>query len=988
LRKSSSARKGEESPKIKGPRDVWLVIRPDLPQLLVVCAAFFTLSLLSYFYASNVMKKQVDLYSRSEMQVHHAAIRSLLNAHEAALEHAAAAVVYAVEHGAGPEELQGLLKTLDALFASEKDMRGVFGSVFGYVKGNYLDGTGWIPHEYFYPKSAPWIRSTVLTGGLHHIRPYLNPRNQEHVASVSMVIYDSKGESLGVLAIDYLLNPIIEQVRDYRVTDAGYGLLLDDSFSILTCPYPEYIGKRLDEFPGFEGIYRELSPAGPDGKPVAQSVNPEAGYRVIVERVNAGGEDNIAFFSSLENGWHVGVVVPYRYYYSEVYRMIPVISLFSLVMAAMVCVILIRMSLAKRRSEDESHAKTTFLARMSHEIRTPMNAIMGMCELARRNMGKPEALEYLGEIRHAGADLLSIINDILDYTKINTGKITLNDVPYNTANLFYDTLAIIKVRLGTKEIDLSYEMDPSMPGKLKGDEVRVRQVILNLLTNAVKYTPQGFIKFSLGFEISESELIRLRIRVADSGVGIKKEDLGALFGDFVRLNQAAGIRHIEGTGLGLAITRSLCNAMGGDIKVESDFGKGTVFTATLEQTVYDWKPVGLLNPFDRRTPDGQDEEGDELVSFEAPGLPTLVVDDIETNLVVSKGLLSPYGLEVTTCVRGVEAVELSKKNRYELIFIDHMMPEMSGGETMKRIREESELNRDVPMIALTAAVMAGMEEEFLADGFNDFLGKPIELKKLHAILERWVPLEKRVKPGKKPKGGKDKALSSLGFEIEGVDLEEGLRRIGGDANVYLKALSIFCKDASDRLNLFSSVSMENKRDFEIMSHAVKSAAANIGALALSKEAKLLEDAARKGDLYTIRSRYPNFQKLLSLTTVRIKEALRQKDEAAPVPEAGPRPASGEDSTGAGVQNFEAGTRKGNSSGGINVEREILLSLKEAIESRDIGAIDRILDSLTARRNDTETRETLERISNHVLLADFDEAGLLVDIHLTRERAPA
>jgi signal transduction histidine kinase len=572
---------------LKRLREIWMLIKLDLPQLLVVCAAFFTLSSLSYFYASNVMKKQVDLYSRSEMQVHHSAIRGLLNAHEAALQHAAVAVTYSVERGAGPEEIQVLLKTLAKLYSEEKDMQGIFGSVYGFIKGNYLDGTSWIPGEFFYPKTAPWLRGAVLTEGLFHSKPYLDPRTGDAVAAVSMVVYDNKGESIGVLAIDYFLNPIIEQVRTYRVADSGYGILLDDSYNILTCPDPNYVGKSLADFPGFEKVFEDLTKeANVKASPVLDYGTP----KVLVDNVVLQKENNIVFFSPLENGWYIGIVVPNRYYYSEVYRMLPVIVLISILLAFIVCVILIRMSKAKMRSEEESHAKSSFLARMSHEIRTPMNAILGMCELARRNIGKPEALGYLTEIRHAGADLLSIINDILDYSKITTGVIHLKEEAYNTCNLFYDTYAIVKVRMGAKDIDLSFEIDPKTPAKLNGDEVRVRQVILNLLTNAVKYTPQGYVKCNINYLRTGNKLISLTIRVEDSGIGIKKEDLGSLFQDFVRIDQG-GIRHIEGTGLGLSITRSLCIAMNGGIAVESDFGKGTVFTATLEQTVEDGLPL-------------------------------------------------------------------------------------------------------------------------------------------------------------------------------------------------------------------------------------------------------------------------------------------------------------------------------------------------------------------------------------------------------------
>ncbi|MDR2349272.1 MAG: response regulator, partial [Deltaproteobacteria bacterium] len=739
-------RKSRES---RGLKELWMVLKADLPQLLVVCAAFFTLSLLSYFYASNVMKKQVDLYSRSEMQVHHSAIRALLNAHEAALEHASVAVIYAVEKGAGPEEIHELLKTLAEMFSNQKDMKGVFGSVYGFIKGNYLDGTSWIPGEFFYPKTAPWLRGAVLTEGLYHSTPYLDPRTGNAVAAVSKVVYDKNGESVGVLGIDYFLTPIIRQVSEYRVADAGYGILLDDSYNILTCPDPEYVGKHLNEFPGFEEIYRELAKDNPkirraqeqaDGRPAPQ--------RILVADNKVKGVENIVFFSPLENGWYVGIIVPYPYYYSEVYRMIPVIVLISTFLALVVCVILLRMSKAKKRSEEESLAKTSFLARMSHEIRTPMNAILGMCELARRNIGRPEALEYLSEIRHAGSNLVSIINDILDYSKINTGVIQLKLNPYAAADLFYDTLAIVRVRLGSKEIDLTFEIDPNMPRKLTGDEVRVRQVILNILTNAVKYTPRGFIKFNLDCERKDQNSVWITVRVEDSGVGIKKDDLDSLFDDYVRVDQG-GIRHIEGTGLGLAITKSLCLAMNGDIMVESEYGKGSTFTATLEQTVADWTPVGPITSTDRRAATFGDDSEEEELPFTAPGFKVLVVDDIHTNLVVTKGLLQPHEMNVSICDRGHKAVDLAAREQFDLIFVDHMMPEMDGTETMRKIRDINPHYREIPIIALTAAVMAGMREMFLSKGFDDFLGKPIELHKLNAILERWIPKNVR-RRAKKP----------------------------------------------------------------------------------------------------------------------------------------------------------------------------------------------------------------------------------------------
>jgi signal transduction histidine kinase/ActR/RegA family two-component response regulator len=387
-----------------------------------------------------------------------------------------------------------------------------------------------------------------------------------------------------------------------------------------------------------------------------------------------------------------------------------------------------------------NRSKSAFLARMSHEIRTPMNAILGMSELAAREYGKPEGMNYIAEIKLAGAHLLSLINDILDFSKIESGKLQLNAAPYETASLLNDVLNIIRVRLAGKPIEFFTDISPDIPASLIGDETRVRQILLNILGNAVKYTEKGFIKFTLTGERGTDDSIRLTFRVEDSGMGIRREKMAALFDEFSRLVQN-GVRHIEGTGLGLSIARSLCRAMDGDIAVESEYGQGSIFTVCFSQRVTDEQRMGIWKEEVSRT------ETREIL-FTAPDFRILIVDDLPMNLKVAEGLLAPYQMDISTCLSGGDAVRLVQENIYDMVFMDHMMPDMDGVEATRRIRElEGERFRMLPIIALTANAVSGMKEMFLAQGMNDFLSKPIDIVRLDALLDKWIPRARRKKSG-------------------------------------------------------------------------------------------------------------------------------------------------------------------------------------------------------------------------------------------------
>ncbi|MDR2741749.1 MAG: response regulator, partial [Treponema sp.] len=395
---------------------------------------------------------------------------------------------------------------------------------------------------------------------------------------------------------------------------------------------------------------------------------------------------------------------------------------------------------AREAAEESVKAKAAFLARMSHEIRTPMNAIIGLSKLALRDELPPKARAYCGDVNSAANNLLGIINDILDFSKIESGKMEIVNAEYQFASLVNDVTTIIRMRLSDSAVNFVTDIARDIPGRLFGDEVRIRQILLNLLSNAVKYTREGEIRFSMKAEFGEAGKVTLIIDITDTGIGIKEEDLGKLFGNFTRFDMEKN-KHVEGTGLGLAITLNLCRAMGGDINVLSEYGKGSTFTAIIPQRAEDFTPFTAI--IDGGT-GGVSEE--DMIHFTAPAARILIVDDIETNLTVAEGLVSPYDVRVDTTLSGTEAISLMQQYEYDIVFMDHMMPEMDGLEATAIIRALDEPRfREVPIIALTANAMSGMREMFLEQGFNDYLSKPIEIPKLDEIMSRWIPREKQIK---------------------------------------------------------------------------------------------------------------------------------------------------------------------------------------------------------------------------------------------------
>ncbi|MCL1927852.1 MAG: ATP-binding protein, partial [Treponema sp.] len=540
----------------------------------------------------------------------------------------------------------------------------------------------------------------------------------------------------------------------------------------------------------------------------------------------------------------------------------------------------------------------------------------------------------LEKISNAGMILLSTVNDILDISKIEAGKFDLILVEYDTPSLLNDTITQNIMRIGEKPVQFILNISENLPAHLYGDDLRVKQILNNLLSNAFKYTREGTVELSVSCE-REEETVWMIASVRDTGIGIRKENLDHLFANFVQVDTKSHHK-IEGTGLGLSITKKMAELMNGSVTVESEYGKGSVFTARIRQQFVDDAIIGTeivesLKKF--RYSDQKRRQNLRLLHVRLPNARVLVVDDIPTNLDVARGMMKPYGMHIDCVTSGQEAIDAirSEKVRYNAVFMDHMMPEMDGIEATRVIREEigTEYAKNVPIIAFTANAIIGNEEMFLGKGFQSFISKPIEIARLDAVIREWVQdkdtennpahinMDTSENDGSETgeRTGIDRRIFSR--NISGLDADKGMERFHGDEEVYLHVLQSYAINTQPLLKTAKGVTKEKLADYAIIVHGIKSSSRGIYAENIGARAEALEKAAKEGNFDFVSDNNATFIEEAEKLIDALNDMFGQMSPKEPKPKKG------------------------------NPDNEMLLKLSEACKDFNAGVIDEIMSELYA-----------------------------------------
>ena len=527
----------------------------------------------------------------------------------------------------------------------------------------------------------------------------------------------------------------------------------------------------------------------------------------------------------------------------------------------------------QRNAEAANEAKSIFLANMSHEIRTPINAILGMNEMILRENCNEQIEEYAKNIYSAGNSLLYLVNDVLDISKIESGKLEIMENIYELSSFIHDCYSMVAEKAEKKGLELTVSCNPQLPSKLKGDESRLRQVVTNILSNAAKYTEKGGITLSFDSYYQDGKMMFV-INVKDTGIGISKENIDKLFTQFTRFDMEKN-RNIEGTGLGLSLAKRLTDLMQGKIEVQSIYGVGSSFTVTVPQQVVDAEPIG---DFQQKYSSVANRAGKYHQSFEAPDAKILVVDDTNVNLKVIVNLLKSTKMKVDTASSGRQCLEMVTKTTYDLIFLDHMMPEMNGIDTFAEMRKlENSLNKNTPVIMLTANAVTGVREQFLQAGFTDYLSKPVSGDTLENMILKYLPKERyrTEATGDSAVVGTDypTVLKELSRLYPKVDLAKGLAACADSYDVYIDVLQTYAEfPETDKLNGY--LEQKNAYEYQNCVHSIKSSSLCVGFSGLAEQALALENAAREEDWDYICANHASFIGEYQIAVDAIKKAFQ------------------------------------------------------------------------------------------------------------------
>ncbi len=789
---------------------------------------------------------------------------------------------------ANPEMLnnyEGMVKYLDEITRHYQGISATYIANPEFSHGHpMVMNNGWVPAEDYVEEERQWYIDALAADDYNITEPYYDARAGEYCITFSKAVYAGNGKQfLGVFAVDFYLD-VLTNIISSNQAENGYAFLVDKDGQVIDHPNPDYRVYN-DNFINIRDLpYYDVYTKN---KNVIKPIRDYDGRLRMCLVLN----DELSDFSIvvLKDTWKMyDGIIPYAVLYLVLFS-ICIIAVNTLVTHMMKRQIKANEDLKKAASAAAAadKAKSSFLARMSHEIRTPINAILGMNEMVLRENQSDTIEEYALNISSAGNTLLALINEILDFSRIEDGKIKIIPVKYETVSMISDLVNMISDRAAEKGLTLELDIDPEVPADLYGDDIRIKQIITNLLTNAVKYTEKGTIRFTVRqTEINdENDDVTLYIEVHDTGIGICEEDLTKLFDSFQRLDEQKN-RNIEGTGLGIPITHNLLLMMNSHLDVKSVYGQGSSFSFALHQKRIGQEKIGQFDIHHRA---GNHRNVPERYIY-APHARILVVDDNKMNLKVAAGLLKRNGIVPDTALSGKECIELVKKNTYHIIFMDHMMPEMDGIETYEQLRSSSLIGNETAVIAMTANAVTGARDHYLSYGFEGYISKPIMTDQLEDELKKHLPedlvsyLFTEVRKNtdiiqKNEKHIPEKTNvpavpANLGFpdNCSFLDIEKGMRYCGGDKELYADMVRTFRSES--KLNEIEEFyGTKDLKNYRILVHAVKSTALSIGAVNLSEQAKALEHAAKTNDEKYLEENHRHFMESYKEMTQKIGAAL-------------------------------------------------------------------------------------------------------------------
>jgi signal transduction histidine kinase/response regulator RpfG family c-di-GMP phosphodiesterase len=823
-----------------------------LLQFLLVFAAFLVMVIISGSFSSYQVSKSIASYGREVLARADKTFEAILMGHTTSLQDIAFSLErLRREKSADTDMLRSELLDWYNLRVGNEEHYDPLSGVYAVIDGILITGSDWIPPDDYSPETRPWyIGAVERNGTIHYSDIYRDEEMDTFCITLSRLLFDND-KSFGVLAIKLYMTSLYDFTNSLSLMDSGYGVLLNSEIKVVLHPNESLIGSPLgslnDGYGGYAIITENL-------------INDN--ILTAFNFITTDGEKSVAFSKRLFNGSYIGIIAPSESYYSEVKRMQVIMSLTGFVLMVLLCGILAFMHIAVRRSDEANKIKSSFLANMSHEIRTPMNAVIGMSELLKHEQLNPRQMGYVTDIHTSAHSLLAIINNILDLSKIESGKLALNPVDFDFHAFIDNISSMFKFVAHKKDLEFKFESDGKLPDYLYGDDIRLRQVLTNICGNAVKFTEKGSVTLKVQVMIG-----KLMFEIKDTGKGIRKEDMSTLFDAFAQVD-ASKNRGIIGTGLGLSISKSFIEMMGGDIIVDSEYGQGTSFMVMIPLVPGNKSNVKNETKFE------------DVQNIDAPEAEVLVVDDNEFNRKVAVGLLYLYKISAKTASSGKEALEMVQQNEFDVVFMDHMMPEMDGVEATNEIRKLGGKYKQLAIIALTANAIKGAKEMFLENGFNDLVTKPIDVRELNMALEKWLPPEKiqrkpeaEIAATEKKSANRvnqaseetDHFLDALGHIAE-INTEIGLNHVSGVKQLYFESVSLFCKNLVMECEKMSAfLKNSDIANFSISVHAMKSTLATIGAPSLSEAALKLETASKKKEYDYCVQHYPELkEKLLSL----------------------------------------------------------------------------------------------------------------------------